>query len=50
MPYLAEEAHAAMISANKDSEYVELTGELGHLEGVLDVQEQQRKLKTFLEE
>ena len=50
MPYLAEEAHAAMVTANKDSEYVELTGELGHLEGVLDVQEQQQKLKTFLEE
>lgn len=50
MPYLAKEAHGAMVTANKDSEYVELTGELGHLEGVLDVQEQQQKLKTFLEE
>ncbi|QPG04689.1 homoserine O-acetyltransferase [Salinimonas marina] len=50
MPYLAKDAHKAMVTANKDSDYVELAGELGHLEGVLDVQEQQQKLKTFLEE
>ncbi len=50
MPYLAQQAHNALKKADKSSDYTELTGELGHLEGVLDIQEQQHKLKAFLEE
>lgn len=49
MPYLAKNAHEALRHAQKDSDYIELTGDLGHLEGVLDIQEQRHKLKAFLE-
>ncbi|RDV24595.1 homoserine O-acetyltransferase [Alteromonas aestuariivivens] len=49
MPYLAQSAHNKLTAQGKHSDYQELHGELGHLEGVLDVSEQAQTLKTFLE-
>ena len=48
MPYLSAHTHEQLQQAGKISHYQELTGSLGHLEGVLDIQEQGERLKAFL--
>ncbi len=48
MPYMAKNAHTALKDMNKQSDYAELNGVLGHLEGVADVQEQSQRLTSFL--
>ncbi|MEW9798308.1 E22 family MetX-like putative esterase [Alteromonas sp. CYL-A6] len=48
MPYLSRDAHTRLNTLGNQSDYIELTGSLGHLEGVLDVAEQAKRLRTFL--
>ena len=48
MPYLSTRTFEQLREAGKNSHYVELQGNLGHLEGVLDIQEQGEQLKSFL--
>ncbi|WP_223858108.1 E22 family MetX-like putative esterase [Salinimonas profundi] len=48
MPYLSTRTYEQLRKAGKNSHYAELQGNLGHLEGVLDIQEQGEKLKSFL--
>lgn len=50
MPYMANNAHTALKNMNKDSAYAELEGKLGHLEGVVDINEQSQRLASFLTE
>lgn len=50
MPYGAQAAHQSLTDMGKHSEYVELQGGLGHLEGVLDIAEQADTLRRFLNE
>lgn len=50
MPYLSTRTFEQLRKAGKNSQYVELQGNLGHLEGVLDIREQGEQLKSFLED
>ncbi|GGW75601.1 E22 family MetX-like putative esterase [Alteromonas halophila] len=50
MPYMAKGAHDALSSMGKPTQYAELEGELGHLEGVVDIQQQSQRLASFLTE
>lgn len=50
MPYMAKKAYNELKAQGKPTEYAELSGQLGHLEGVLDVQEQAEMLKAFLQD
>lgn len=47
-PALAESAHSYLRDKGHNSAYKELTGPLGHLEGVLDIQEQAAAIEAFL--
>ncbi len=48
MPYLAQEAHQALVAAGKDSHYQELPGPLGHLEGVAGIMNHVQAIARFL--
>lgn len=50
MPYMARQAYQYMQGAGKPVQYGELTGTLGHLEGVAGIQQYGPLLKTFLEQ
>ena len=50
MPYMAENAYSLLKDMNKDSAYAELDGNMGHLEGVVDVDQQSQRLASFLTE
>nr|WP_250207611.1 homoserine O-acetyltransferase [Alteromonas oceanisediminis] len=49
MPYHAHSAYTAMAAQGKAVEYAELNGTLGHLEGVVGIQQQAEKIKQFLD-
>lgn len=48
MPYLAQNAHDILNQNGVSSQYQALDGELGHLEGVLDISEQANLISEFL--
>ncbi|UAA38355.1 homoserine O-acetyltransferase [Paraneptunicella aestuarii] len=48
MPYMAKEAHDELRALNKASEYAELQGTQGHLDGVYSIQQKAEKLRAFL--
>jgi homoserine O-acetyltransferase/O-succinyltransferase len=48
MPYLAQRAHNILIEQGKQSELIELQGNLGHLNGVSLISQQGDKIKQFL--
>ncbi|WP_421134212.1 E22 family MetX-like putative esterase [Alteromonas sp. A079] len=50
MPYLSEHTHAMLEDMGKDTAIDMLSGSLGHLEGVANVQAQQTRIRRFLEE
>jgi homoserine O-acetyltransferase len=50
MPYLSNHVHAMLDSMGKDTAIDRLSGSLGHLEGVANVQAQQTRIRRFLEE
>ena len=50
MPYMARQAYQYMQGTGKPVQYDELTGTLGHLEGVAGIQQFGPQLKTFLEQ
>jgi len=49
MPYLSEHTHAMLDSMEKDTAIEMLSGSLGHLEGVANVQAKQTRIRRFLE-
>lgn len=48
MPYLAQRAHQTLIEQGKQSELIQLHGNLGHLNGVALISQQDKKIKQFL--
>lgn len=48
LPYLAKEAHSTLAELDKPSTYHELTGQYGHLEGLVNIQEAAQQLRAFL--
>lgn len=48
MPYLAKEAFETLKKQGKDTQYVELEGELGHLNGVSNIAGQTQRIADFL--
>ena len=50
MPYMAKNAYSLLKDMNKDSAYAELEGNMGHLEGVVDIDQQSQRLASFLTE
>ncbi|AWL11781.1 Homoserine O-acetyltransferase [Saliniradius amylolyticus] len=49
-PYLANEAHQALLNAGKSSDYEELSGDMGHLNGIRYVQQAGERIASFLAE
>ena len=49
MPYLAQSAHQKLKQQGNNSEYTELQGSLGHLEGVANISKQATAIRQFLE-
>ncbi|WP_408608856.1 E22 family MetX-like putative esterase [Aliidiomarina halalkaliphila] len=47
-PYLAKQAHNTLIELGKDSQYVELEGPWGHLDGVFEISQKADLIKEFL--
>lgn len=47
-PYLAKQAHNTLIELGKDSQYVELEGPWGHLDGVFEISQKTDLIKEFL--
>ncbi|WP_100641828.1 E22 family MetX-like putative esterase [Alteromonas facilis] len=50
MPYLAQLAHQNLVQLDKHSQYAELEGSLGHLEGVLGIAQHADTIKRFLDD
>lgn len=50
MPYLAQHAHSRLHSMGKDSQYAELAGGKGHLDGILAISSQAERLRAFLQQ
>ena len=48
MPYLAKESHQKLLVAGKRSSYLEIEGDLGHLNGINHIQQHGTTLATFL--
>lgn len=48
MPYMAELPHSILKQQGKATSLATLQGELGHLEGVLDIQEKADQIRAFL--
>lgn len=48
MPYQGKQLHQQLEQQGKQSQYLELSGNLGHLLGVSDIQQQSEKIKLFL--
>ncbi|WP_420935610.1 E22 family MetX-like putative esterase [Alteromonas sp. A081] len=49
MPYLAKDAHQKLDQRGTSSDYTELQGSLGHLEGVANISKQANAIRQFLE-
>jgi homoserine O-acetyltransferase len=50
MPYLSYEANQQLIDLGKNSQIEELTGDSGHLNGVIGISQKAQKIKEFLEQ
>jgi homoserine O-acetyltransferase len=50
MPYLSHEANQQLIDLGKDSHLEELSGDSGHLNGVLNISQKAQKIKEFIEQ
>ncbi len=50
MPYHSENTHKQLKALNKDSELVTLSGDAGHLNGVVGIGQQAAKIKQFIEQ
>ncbi|GEA11535.1 hypothetical protein KUL49_19100 [Alteromonas sp. KUL49] len=50
MPYLAQNVHELLVDGEVSSSYATLEGDLGHLEGVLDITEQANLISEFLKQ
>jgi len=50
MPYLSHEANQKLIDLGKDSQLQELSGDSGHLNGVLGISQKAQKIKEFIEQ
>ncbi|MDM7859851.1 homoserine O-acetyltransferase [Alteromonas sp. ASW11-36] len=50
MPYHAREAHQSLVANQSDSQYVELQGDLGHLEGVIGIAKHAETIRQFLQD
>lgn len=48
MPYLIRPTYEYLSNSKQNSHYIELEGEFGHLEGVVNVQEQAESIRQFL--
>lgn len=48
-PYLAQQAHQLLLEQGKQSEYVEIEGIWGHLDGLFSISTEAETLKNFLE-
>ncbi len=49
MPHLAKASHDQLKAMGKDSEYAELTGTFGHLDGFFAMSPHEQKIREFLE-
>ena len=49
MPYLAQDVHKKLEAREMPSDYTELKGSLGHLEGVANISKQAVAIRQFLE-
>ena len=50
MPYLSHEANQQLIDLGKDSHLEELSGDSGHLNGVIGISQKAQKIKEFIEQ
>ncbi|MBU3022538.1 homoserine O-acetyltransferase [Aestuariibacter sp. A3R04] len=50
LPYMAELPHELLLKQGKNTQISTLKGQLGHLEGVMDIQEKADVLRAFLQE
>lgn len=48
-PEMARRAHDMLLDLGKDSEYLEIDGNWGHLDGIMSIQSRAEELKAFLE-
>ena len=49
MPYMAQKAHDALQNQGKDSRYEELSGSLGHFDGVVSIKQKADAIEAFLQ-
>ncbi|GGF82431.1 E22 family MetX-like putative esterase [Alteromonas lipolytica] len=49
MPYMAQKAHDALLKQGKNSRYEELEGNLGHFDGVVNMQQKAELIRSFLQ-
>ena len=49
MPYMAQKAHDALQKQGKDSRYEELSGSLGHFDGVVSIKQKADAIEAFLQ-
>ncbi|PKG96697.1 homoserine O-acetyltransferase [Paraglaciecola sp. MB-3u-78] len=49
MPYLSQEANQQLIDMGKDSHLEELSGDSGHLNGVIGISQKAQEIKEFIE-
>lgn len=50
MPYLSQDTNKQLVELGKDSQLAELTGDSGHLNGVIGISEKAQKIKEFIEQ
>lgn len=50
MPYLSEDTHQQLIKLGKDSQLMTLSGNSGHLNGVVNILQKAQKIKDFIEQ
>lgn len=50
MPYLSEDTHQQFIELGKDSQLMTLSGNSGHLNGVVNILQKAQKIKYFIEQ
>ena len=50
MPYLSNEANQQLLNLGKDSQLAELSGDSGHLNGVIGISQKAQKIKHFIEQ
>ena len=50
MPYLSHDANQQLINLGKNSHLEELSGDSGHLNGVIGISQKAQKIKEFIEQ